>query len=103
MNVDKFGHHINKIQIMENISTRSTTANLLVDDNNNFNAQYKVIKHIATPIDQTDCATKGYIDKQIEINTKKINTLNQTVQQMNTDITSLSKNVELLSHKIKKK
>lgn len=92
MNVNKFGHHVHKIQ-----SGNTPTLESI------FDGQQKIIKRIGTPIDPNDCANKEYIDKLVEQLSKKIKSVNELAVQLSNDITSINKKIDCLGDKIKRK
>lgn len=68
MSVDKFGHYYNSMLNNNNILRKNVekTANIIVDNDKNLNIQNKRIKNIATPLEEKDAVTKGFLFTQIE-------------------------------------
>lgn len=82
MNVDKFGHHINKIgRINENGLT--SKCSLKETSDGKLDANNKVIKNIKSPQDIGDSATKGYVDKLMTNGQRSITTLEELIKTLN--------------------
>lgn len=91
MNVNKFGHHVHKKLKMDSSALE-----------NIFDAQHKIIKHVGTPIDPNDCATKLYVDKFLDGLYIRLKTVEETLLQLKSEINSLKRNIEGVSRKFKK-
>lgn len=89
MNIDKFGHHVNK----KRKTTMIKECCLRYVNENTLDARDKTIKNIGSPIDLNDSVSKNYVDT-IEKNTlKKITELNQIVTQLTHQLSDIKKQI----------
>lgn len=99
MNVDKFGHHVFKRQ---KVNSCVEPYMAFMNFNDNFiDAKNKAIKHLGKPIDSTDGVTKQYVDNRMEALFKKITTINQTLEQLDTEINCIKQSIESVSQRSK--
>lgn len=91
MNVDKFGHHVFKKQKYE---VYQNVCSINLADDGCFDAINKTIKHVGNPTDPGDSATKLYVDDAIRSLLSQLKSINQTITQTSTEISTLKKNVD---------
>lgn len=92
MNVDKFGHHINKRRKF--YDKFQVECLFKVIDDGNLSAQNKTLKNIGTPIDDNDSATKHYVDNALDSNNKTLKILKELLVELTTRVTHLEKFAE---------
>lgn len=99
MSVDKFGHFSNSTHYKKNVSK---IFGIFIDRHNNIDIQYKKIKNLDPPAEDTDAVNKAYLQKQIyhsrdilkrDLNIE-VNNIRQEITQMKI---SLSQLFELIS------
>lgn len=94
MNVDKFGHHLNKRK-KGNFEAVSTKSLWIHTCDGNLDAQQKILKNLQTPIDPADSATKQFVEELLERHSKTLSSLNQSVSNIITRINNLEKVISL--------
>lgn len=99
MNVDKFGHHVFK---RTKVNSYIEPYMAFINFNDDFiDVKNKAIKHLGNPIDPADGVTKQYVDNMMEVMFKKITTINQTFEQLDTEIKSLKQSIDSASQRSK--
>lgn len=89
MNVDKFGHHLFKKNIVNH------EAFLKYSSDGNLNAQNKIIQNLKSPIHSDDSCTKEYVDSLIQNVISKI----KTVELLHNELLAKINNIEtILNH-----
>lgn len=83
MNVDKFGLHMYKRKNGDNDFIFNYTSE------GNLSARNKVLKHLQSPIDADDSATKSYVDKCFENLLHKLKLLEQLLNEFSIKIINL--------------
>lgn len=85
MNVDKFGLHLYK----KNYDDHDEVL-LKYTSDGNISVKNKILKHLKSPNDVDDSATKGYVDKSIENSLHKL----EFIEQLLTELTIRINNLE---------
>lgn len=74
MNVDKFGHHLNKVKRFRKDYVIIDCA-LCNTKGGELDANHKIIKNLKLPVDLNDSATKEYVDTLFDSCLQKIKSL----------------------------
>lgn len=93
MNVDKFGHHLNKKKIYDT-NKWFTECALKISNDGNLNAQNKTIHNVKNPTDAADSATKEYVDQSLKDCFTSLKTVNQLIKELSSRITSLENSIK---------
>jgi hypothetical protein len=91
MNVDKFGHNIQKQKFAKNNKYYIVDCVLKYTSDGNLNAQNKIIKNLSTPVDDADSASKEYVDTSIHKYYTTVNKLNHLLTEVCVRLTNLEK------------
>lgn len=88
MNVDNFGHHVFKRK-KENNELPFLECALKSTNDGNLNAQKKIITNLGNPVNNSDGATKDYVDKSVIDRLQSVTSLYQTIDELKTRLTAL--------------
>lgn len=91
MNVDKFGHHINKRQ---KICDKFQAECVFKRTDNGLSAQNKTLKNIGVPTDDNDSATKQYVDNAVDSYHKTLKILKELLTELTARVIQLEKFAE---------
>lgn len=94
MNVDKFGHNIQKQKLADNKKYYIVDCGLKYTNDGNLNAQNKIIKNLSTPVDDADSASKEYVDTSIQKYYTTVNKLSHLLTDACVRLTNLEKIID---------
>lgn len=100
MNVDKFGHHVNKKQKLNELPCFECGWKPTSDGN--LSAQFKILKNIQTPVDSHDSVTKEYVDKSKAECSKIYYDINKFTRDLSDRLVKLESQFESLKQKYDK-